>query len=401
MCQQGKPYKALNTALYSSITGNFFADIVVLVSLVPLSLFSLKFGPRELTALMLVAMVSLMLLLGSSVSKGLLGVMIGGFFATFGFDPVTSIPRMTFRTSFLLDGIPLVPFVVGIFAFSELLIQFGNGVRQSRSQSSAFAVSDMIRKRAPDDKLSFKEYISCWREMLVGSVLGAILGAIPGPGATMAAFSSYGVAGRMKKNKGRMGTGIIEGVAAAEAGNSATVGPTLIPLLTFGVPGSGIAALFGAALILQGLTPGPGLFTDHMDLMAAVLVLMIMGTFVNLLVSKALIIPVFSRLAMIESRLLVAWLTPLMLIGIYAIDLRVFNVVVLFGAGVLGLLLRRIKVPLAPVAVAMMVAPMLEVHFRRTLILARGSMAYWVGSPLSMVLYLIVFALMIYAWRTR
>lgn len=400
LSRKGLPHKALDTALISSIIGNFFADIVVLLTLVPISMLALKFGPRELAALMIVALGSLVLLLGGSVKKGLLGIMIGVFIATVGFDPVTSIPRLTFGTSTLMDGIPLVPFVVGLFAFSELLLQYGLGVRRGKEAGDT-SVSDMIRKRAPNDRWSFREQLSCWREGLIGCSIGAFLGSLPGPGATMSAFSSYGIASRLKRNRGKMGTGVIEGVVAAESANSSTVGPTLIPLLTFGIPGSGIAALFAGAFLLQGLTPGPGLFTDHLDLIVAVMLLMVAGTFINLGVGKAIIIPVFSRLALIEPRMLVAWLTPIMAVGIYAVNLRHFDVLVMFAAGLLGLLLRRVRIPLAPVAVAMMVAPLFEVHFRRALILGKGSVTYWFASPISLVLYLVAILLVVYAWRTK
>jgi putative tricarboxylic transport membrane protein len=398
LCKKGFPNKALDAALYGSIFGNFFADLLVIFTVIPISLFALMFGPRELTALMILAMSSLVLLFGGSVKHGILGAVLGAFIATIGSDPLTAIPRLTFGLRPLMDGVPLVPFVSGLFAFSELLIQFGQGVYESHSKKVAV---NMLRKRSPDDKTSFRELLSCWREALTACVIGSILGALPGPGATMAAFSSYGMAGRMEKNKGKMGTGHVAGVVAAETADSATVGPTLIPLLTFGVPGSTIAALFGAALMLQGITPGPGLFTDHMDLIAAIFVLTILGTALNLIVGKLIIIPVFSRLAMIEKRALVAALLPMMAIGIYAINLKGYDVLIMFLAGMLGLLLRRIRIPLAPVAVAVIVVPILELQFKRAATLAMGDWMYYVGSPLSLILYGVLLVLAIYAWKTR
>jgi putative tricarboxylic transport membrane protein len=345
---------------------------------------------------MILALMSLALLMGGSVRKGLFATMLGCFLATIGTDPITSIPRLNFGTMALRDGLPLVPVITGLFAFSELLIQFGQGVKDSIGKKE---LQSLMKKSSPDDHLSFREFLSCWREMLVGSIIGAALGALPGPGATMSAFTSYGIAGKWEKNKGRMGTGIVEGVAAAESADSATVGPTLIPLLTFGIPGSGTAALFGAALILQGMTPGPGLFTDHMNLIYALFVLMITGTAMNLFISKITIIPVFSRLALIERRLLVAILAPMMAVGIYSINLRPFDVLVMFLAGILGLVLRRIKIAIAPVAVAMIVVPILETQFRRALILSQGDLTYFVQSPIACGFFLVVVLLCIYIWR--
>ena len=396
MAKQGKPNKALSIALYASATGNLAADLLLIFTLVPVSYIALKFGPRELCALMLLALISLALLFGGSVRKGLLAIMIGCFMATIGSDPITSIPRLTFGFMALRDGLPLVPVITGLFAFSELLIQFGQGMRESLEKKAQQL--NQITKRSPDDRLTFREYLACWREMLLGCTIGICLGALPGPGAAMSAFTSYGIASRWKKNKGRFGTGVVEGVAAPEAGNSATVGPTLIPLLTFGIPGSGNAALFGAALMLQGITAGPGLFTDYMYLIYAIFVLMVVGTIMNLFISKFTIIPIFSRLAAVERRLVLALLAPMMAIGIYSINLRVFDVLVMFMAGIIGLLLRRINVTLAPVAVAMIVIPLFETQFRRALLLGRGDFMYFFQSPIACGLLLVSVALCVYVW---
>ena len=399
LARQGKANKALSIALYASITGNFLADLILIFTLVPVSYIALRFGPRELCALMFLALMSLALLFGGSVRKGLFAIMLGGFMATIGSDPISSIPRMTFGFMALRDGLPLVAVITGLFAFSELLIQFGQGMRDFlEKKEQQFKQLSQITKRSPDDRLTFREYLACWREMLVGSIIGICLGALPGPGAAMSAFTAYGIAGGWKKNKGRFGTGMVEGVAAPESANSATVGPTLIPLLTFGIPGSGNAALFGAALMLQGITAGPGLFTDYLHIIYAIFILMIVGTAMNLFISKFTIIPIFSRLAMVERRLLLALLTPMMAIGIYSINLRPFDVLVMFLSGILGLLLRRVNITLAPVAVAMIVIPLFETQFRRALLLGHGDFMYFFQSPLACGLLLMSVALSVYVY---
>jgi putative tricarboxylic transport membrane protein len=153
--------------------------------------------------------------------------------------------------------------------------------------------------------------------------------------------------------------------------------------------------------MLQGLTPGPGLFTDHMDLIIAIFIMTLVGTTLNLVVSKLLIIPVFSRLAMIEKRFLVAVLLPIMAIGIYSINLRGYDVLIMFLAGILGVLLRRINVPLSPMVVSVMVVPVLELQFKRANVLAQGDWLYYFSSPLCLTLYGVLVLLGIYAWRSR
>ena len=401
MCKQGYAKKAMGGALYGSVLGNCFADIMVIVTLIPISLFALMFGPRELTGVMFLAIASIVLLFGGSAKRGLLGVAIGGFIATMGKDSLTAIPRLNFGMSSMMDGIDLVAFVSGLFAFSELLIQFGVGVHLSRVAKQEGAEVDMMRESKPDDKFTFKDLLSVWREFGIGCAVGSALGVLPGPGATMASFTSYGLSGRLKKNKGKMGTGILGGVVAAETASSTTVGPTLIPLLTFGIPSSGIAALFGAALMLQGVTPGPGLFTDHMDLIAAIFIIMIVGTWMNWAMSKWLVIPLFAKIALVERRFLCAVLLPMMALGIYSINLSGFDVFVMVAAGVLGVLLRFLQIPIAPVAVAFIITPLLEMQFKRSIILAQGDWTYFFSSPLSLSLCGIFLGFLIFAWKTR
>ena len=404
LTKKGKPYTGLNTALYSSITGNLLADLVVIFTFVPLGILSLMFGPRELFALMLVCVITLIVFVQDGVIKAAIGAMIGFFVSTIGPDPIMNYPRLSFGIPYLEAGIPLTPFVVGLFAFSEMLVQFSRSCVKSAnaSQQERSDLSQMIKHRSPDDQFSVRAWLTTtWRETLLGSGIGILLGALPGPGGTMAAFSSYAFAGRLSKNRGRMGTGIPEGVAAAESANSATVGPTLIPLFAFGIPGSATAGLFMGAFMLQGISPGPGLFTDYMDVMLAIFMIMLAGTAANLVVSKLVMIPVFSRLGAIDARLLIPVLMPLLILGIYSIQNRPFDVLILVGAGLLGLTLRRLEVPLAPTVVAYIIGGMFEKHFRRGLILGGSDLTYWFASPIALGLYVVGIATSILLLRRR
>ncbi len=387
--KQRKPYVALHTALYSSAAGNLVADLVVIFTFVPLGVVALKFGPRELFALMCLAMTTLLVFSEGGIYKALVGVMIGFFLATIGTDPIINIPRLTFGIRELEAGIPLVPFAVGLFAFTEMLAQY-RACFSKRTQTGvpdADNIGSMIRRRSPEDRLTVREWLTYWREMLIGFGIGISLGALPGPGGTMSAFTSYALGGSLSKNEGKYGIGVPEGVASAEAGNSATVGPTLIPLFAFGIPGSGTAGIFMGAFMMQGITPGPALFTDHVEVMLAVFMMMLVGTLFNLVISKLFLIPVFARLGSVNPRILVPVLVPMMVIGMYAISIRPFDIVVLVGAGLLGLAMRRFKIPLAPTIVAFMIGPMFEKHLKRGLILSGGNLSYWFTSPIALGLY--------------
>lgn len=201
----------------------------------------------------------------------------------------------------------------------------------------------------------------------------------------MSAFTSYAFGSRLSKNKGKYGTGVAEGVASAESGNSATVGPTLIPLFAFGIPGSGTAGLFMAAFMLQGITPGPGLYRDYADVMFAIFIIMLIGTVFNLAISKGLI-PIFARLGLVNPRILVPVLIPMVIVGVYAVSYRWADVVLVVVIGLLGIVLRRFRIPVASTVVAFMIGSKFEMHLRRGLIIA-GNWTYWFRSPIAVGLY--------------
>ncbi len=384
LTKQGKPFKALNTALYSSVASDWLTDLVVIFTFVPIGIIALKFGPRELFALMVAALIVLIIFSATSPLKGIISAMVGFFFASIGLDPIMALSRLDFGIRQFQTGITLLPFLIGLFAFSEMLFQFSEAFPQRFEEKSRKALG---LKRSPQDRLSVKEWLTYWREVLIGAGMGVFLGAVPGPGATMSAFTSYAMASRLPKNRGRFGTGAPEGVAAAEAGNSGTVGPTLIPLFAFGIPGSGLAALFMGAFILQGITPGPGMIYDHMDVMLAIFMIMILANVFNLVISKVVMIPIFTQVGLLSTRVLVPVVVPLMMVGIYAMRTSWFDVLIMAGAGLLGIVLRRFQVPLVPCVVAFMIGPLVEMHFRQGLVIANSPM-YWFASPIALGLYI-------------
>jgi len=403
LTKKGMPHKALTTALYSSIAGNFIADFAVIFTFVPLGMVALKFGSRELFAVMLVALTVVIMFSTTNFLKGIISASIGFFVASIGLDPIMGIPRLTFGIIQLQGGIALAPFILGLFAFSEFFFQFSQVFSQrledEESAKSRKSMGELVKQalkhHSLEDRLPVKEWLTCcWREVLIGSGLGIALGALPGPGATMSAFTTHATASRLAKNRGRFGTGAPEGVAAAESGNSATCGPTLIPLFLFGIPGSATAGLFLGAFLLQGISPGPGLLRDHMPLMLAIFMVMLVGSGFNLVISKWLMLPIFARLGLVSSKVMIPVLIPLMIVGIYSLRLSEFDVLVMAGAGLLGVAMRRFQVPIVPCAIAYMIGALVEAHFRRGLIIADSPM-YWFSSPIALGFYI---AAIVVAW---
>lgn len=374
LTKQGKGRKAILTALYASVTADTASDIVVILVAPSIALMALQFGPTERLWLMVVAIMLLGTLSGRHLALGMLSAGIGLFLGTIGADPVSNVARNTFGQSWLRDGIHLVPLVIGIFAMSQMMDQGLDLLRKTDKGSKVEqSVKDLFG--AQSEGLSFREYLSCWREMGIGIGIGTFVGALPGLGATVAAFMSYGIAKQAFPEK-KIGEGSIHGIAAAESGNNATVGPTLVPLLAFGIPGSATAALIGAALILQGITPSPRMFSLHADVIYALFIILILGNIFNLGIGRAFAF-VYARLGQVPGEVLVPIIMIMAIIGSFAARGDPADVYMMLGLGFMGFLMRRVGIPEAPLVIIFLIAPLLEENLRRALLINRGD---WGGA---------------------
>lgn len=397
LTRQGKGRKAILTSLYASVTADTASDIVVILIAPTIALLALQFGPTERLWLMVVAITLLGTLSGKHLAKGMLSAGIGLFLGTIGADPVSNVARNTFDQSWLRDGIHLVPLVIGIFAMSQMLDQGLTLLRRSgagkRVEQSA---KELFGKRS--EGLTFREYLSCWREMGIGIGVGTFVGALPGLGATVASFMSYGIARQAFPEK-RIGEGSIHGIAAAESGNNATVGPTLIPLLAFGIPGSATAALIGAALILQGVTPSPRMFSLHADIIYALFIILILGNLFNLGIGRMFAF-VYARLGQVPGHVLVPVIMIMAVIGAFAARGDPSDVYMMLGLGFLGFLMRRVGIPEAPLVITFLIAPLLEENLRRALLINRGDWGGALfGSPLGITLAAIAVLVLVVTFR--
>lgn len=384
LTKQGKGRKAILMALYASVTGDTLSDIIVILIAPTIALMALQFGPTERLWLMVVAIALLGALSGRHLAKGMLSAGIGLFLGTIGTDPVSNVPRNTFGQVWLRDGLHLIPLVIGIFAMSQMLEQ-GLGVlrKSNRVQEATVKLGDLFSRKS--EGLSFREYLSTWREMGIGLAVGTFIGTLPGLGATVAAFLSYGIAKQAFPHR-RIGEGSIHGIAAAESGNNATVGPTLVPLLAFGIPGSATAALIGAALMLQGVTPSPRMFTLHPEVIYALFMILFIGNFVNLGIGRAFAF-FYARLGQLSPSILVPTIMVMAVIGAYSARGDVYDIYMMLGLGFMGFMMRRIGVPEAPLIITFLIAPMLEDNLRRALLINRGEwMPALFNSPLAITM---------------
>lgn len=361
---RGKGRKAILMALYASVTADIMSDILLIVVAPFLAAVALAFGPSEKIWLMLLAIALLASLSGAHLAKGLLSAGLGFLVATIGSDPVGFIPRFTFGMWQLSDGIELVPLVIGLFAMGRMLEESLKLFRESKiAEDLTQRISEIFSKKS--EGLSFREFIAHWREMSFGLGIGSFVGALPGLGSTVGAFLSYSAVKQFFPEK-KLGSGTLSGIAAAESGNNATVGPTLIPLLAFGIPGSGAAALLGGALTLQGFDPNPRLFEMFPHIVYGLFIILLIGNLFNLGIGRIFAL-LYAKLALLPRQILIPSIMLLAVAGSYAYRGDPFHVGVMLVFGIVGFCFRLLRIPEAPLIVTFMIAPMLEKNLRRAL----------------------------------
>lgn len=381
LMKQGKCKKAIHMALYASVIADVGSDLVLLFIIGPLAAIALAFGSREILALLMFSMVTVTMFIQESPARGLGALMIGILVSLIGRDITFALPRFTFGLTQLIDGIPLLPFLIGLLAFSQVLVQV---VKAFKEKGSRIAYRILSRSDLGDN-LTLKELLQSYREILVGFGVGTWIGALPGLGGSIATYISYAFAKRFSKNRDQFGKGALEGLAAAESANSATCGATFVPLFAFGIPGSPMAALFLTAFMVQGFAPGPGMIRKDPDMFYFILLIIIFANLFNLIWGY-LLSPVFTFLAYLPTSVLTPVIGILAVVGTYSYNLSRFDVVIMVLSGVLGYLMRVYKFPLVAAIIGFIIAPMIEVNLRRTLIIGRGDMLYFFRSPISITI---------------
>ncbi len=380
LARQGKAGKALNIALVSSCIGDLVSNISLLFLAIPLAAFALKIGPPEYFLLMAFALTIVSSISGESLPLGIISACFGLLVATVGEDIYG-----TFRFGFNEDmkaGLGTVPVLIGLFAIPELLKLM---VFRKIDKQEAIPLGE--------NRLSFAEIRRCLKSILKGSSIGVVLGAIPGIGPAAAAFFSYGEAKRTSKYKENFGHGEIEGIAASESANNGCCGSTLVPLLALGIPGDVITGVMLGAFMIHGISPGPLLFQNDIQLVYAL--------FIGILFSSAILFcagkittSMFSKIARIPQHLLFPCIAVLCVYGTYSVDNNPFDITVLIVMGIVGFAMMLMKIPAAPFLIAFILGPMFEDNMRRSLAISRGSIDIFFSSPICWIfIVLILFSL--------
>ena len=388
--RKGKPKQALLTALYSSVTGDVFSDLVLIFLALPMARLSLKFGPSEFFALYMFSLMLIGLLIEGNMAKGLAMTALGLLIGCVGSDPVSGAARFTFGIGALRGGIGMTPFLVGIFALGEILTQlFGewHKVRDKKMKELMQQAEEIVGYDPKTDKFTWKTYCATLKATMIGAGFGTISGALPGAGSSMAAMASYSLARRFSKHPEEFGKGSLEGIAAPEAGNSATCGACFIPLFAFGIPGTATAALFSVALMMQGVTCGPLMLEENASLMTTFFIVMIFANVINLFLSKGLL-PAYAKISQVKPRYLLPIVLAIALLGGYAAQNSSFDVILLLIFGFLGVYLKKHNYPTGPLVLAYILGPGMERSLSQALSIHRGN---WLGlfeSPISIGLYI-------------
>ncbi len=388
MARSGRAGQALASgAIASFVAGSI--TVAVLMGAAPLfAAVAMQFGAPEMFALMLLGLLSVAGISSSSPLKGLAMAAFGMAVATVGIDSQTGLARFTFGQVQLFGGFGFVEIVIGMFAIGELLRRVGQ------------PPLNPIRTRLREMVLTRDELGRTVRPALRHSVLGFLLGVLPGGGATLSSFMSYEAERRVSKRPEEFGTGRIEGVAAPEASTNAAVNGSFVPTLTLGIPGSGTTAILLGAFLVFGIVPGPLLMSEQPELVWGLIVSFWIGN-VLLLVLNLPLAPVFASLLRIPYRYLYPTILVLTLIGAFAIEFRLWGMWVALGFGLIGWLMLRYDYPAAPAVLGLVLGPLMEPQLARSLTISYGDPMIFLQRPISAVLLVLGVVLLIapLVWR--
>ena len=373
MARNGRAGAALGIAAIASFIAGTFGVIGLMLVAPPLAKFALSFSSPEYFALMALGLAMVVLLAGKSMIKALLAMLVGLWIAGMGTDLFTDASRFTFGRAELLDGIDFVIVAIGVFALGEV---FSN--LEKREAGTLLPVPKGVRNLLP----TWQDMKDCRLAFLNGSLVGFVIGVLPGAGSTIASFISYGIEKAYSRHPEKFGTGVPEGVAAPEGANNAETGGAMVPLLTLGIPGSGTTAILLAAFILWGLRPGPLMIQDNPTLFWGLVASMYVGN-VMLLVLNLPLVPLFAQILRLPAYALFPFIFGISIIGVYSVSGSLFDVYLLSIFGLLGYLMRKLDYPAAPLILGLVLGDAMERALRQSLMMSQGDLSILVARPMS------------------
>ncbi len=371
MALQGRAGPALGIAAFGSFIAGTIGIIGLMLLAPPLASIALRFGPPEYFTLMIMGLVILTYLAQKSMAKSLMMAGVGVLAGVVGLDTMTGLPRFTFGVSDLLDGIGIAPLAMGLFGVSEILLNVEKTIKQG-------VVVSQVKNLLP----SRQDWKESFAPIMRGSFLGFLLGILPGGGAVLSSFISYGTEKRISKTPEKFGHGAIAGVAGPEAANNAAAQAAFIPLLTLGIPANAVMGILLGALMIHGITPGPLMIQKNPELFWGTVTSMYIGN-AMLLVLNLPLIGLWVRLLRVRYAVLFPLILFIALIGAYVINGSEMDLYLMLFFGVVGYLMRKFDYEPAPLILAYVLSPILEDSLRQSLIISGGSMGIFVSRPIA------------------
>ena len=370
LSQKGRTKTALRIALYASTFGGIFSALSLLFLAPQVAKVAAQLGTAEYFLVCLFGLTIIAGISGKSLVKGIISAALGLLISCVGADPLTGYDRFTFGNARLYMGLDLAICLIGLFALVEIL---------GKAEGKVGALKLDTSKIKTEDKITKEEGKRMILPAVVSSIIGVIIGIIPGTGASMASWFSYDRAKAMSKHKEEFGHGSVEGIAAAEAANNAVTGATLIPLLTLGIPGDGCVAIMLSALMINGLNPGLSLFTTQGDIMYAIMIGLI---FVNLFMflQGRYLTDLFAKIVSVPQEILTPIIVMFCFAGAFSVNKSYFDVVVILVFAAIAWIMKKLDMPTVPILLGLVLGNMTETNFRRALLLTDGSFSIFVGS---------------------
>ena len=389
MARQGRAGPALGISAFGSFIAGTFATLGLMLVAPALARFALSFGPPEMFALMVLALTLITFMSSGSQAKGLAMATLGLFLGSVGLDIFTNVDRFVFGYNFLLEGLGIVPVIVGLFGVGEVL-----------SNLEVQLKAEVFQKRVSNLLPSLQDWKDSIWPIIRGTFIGFFVGLLPGGGGIASTFASYTIEKRISKHPEKFGTGVIEGVAGPEAANNACSGANFIPLLTLGIPTNGIMAIIFASLLINGLQPGPLLIKNQPALFWGVIASMYVGN-VMLVILNLPLIGLWVRFLTIPYSILAPLILFFCILGSYTVKNAVADLIIMLVFGIVGFLMRKFRYEGAPLIMGFVISELVEGAFIRSLLMSNGSFSIFFTRPISCVLMIVALILFLLPFLGR
>ncbi|MCF4113190.1 MULTISPECIES: tripartite tricarboxylate transporter permease [Dethiosulfovibrio] len=380
LAKKGRAAEALSMGVFASFVGGTFS-MVVLVTIAPmLAKAALIFGPWEYTALGIMGLSVVVSLASKDMTKGLIAAVVGIFLAMAGMDPVMGVTRFTFGIWQLDSGFPTLATLMGFFALGEMLTQV-------RSMSTGEPQFNPMQKKVSIIP-SWTDIAQSKTALWVGSLIGTLIGILPGVGQSTASMIAYSQVKNLSKHPEEFGNGCIEGVAVSESANNAVNGGAMIPMMTLGIPGDLVTSILMGGLVIHGLQPGPLMFRMNADIVGSMFIAYALSNFVMVIVALVLV-RVFVRLLKVPAKILYPVILIMCILGTFSVNNRIFDIWVLLGAGTFGYFFTNSGFSLPPLILGYILGPIVESNFRTAIISSGGNLSDLAGRPIALVIFVI------------